>query len=644
MEYRPVSARCILLHRSAARKGRRYSAFQLAALTCIRVAKTSNPKVAGSIPARPIAESPASADLSSLEGSTDQPRATCGQHGLRNQPLTDHVARLELIASTRRRHPLDSSRRGCFDGSSRFPRRGHGASQPARPVLARAGTRRLAAGPHLAVRHEHPDTAREQPPDPVVLFLYGGMTAELAAVCDEHRVMVHDQGRYEQRLAMLCPEAGRRSPGIRCSTSSSTSASSRQSSVAGSLLRLRHGLPRRRRGAVRPVRRADVVAREEVHSGTKSLRRRSRASSTSRCSARLAAQRRHAPVPPFNLGVVLLNNGVWRRLVPLDALLVDYAWRFVTWMGQHPAEGAAAAYGSLGAAEARTSVRPGRPGPSAALPLGQPLDPRRGGAVARARPRPGSQDRRLRPGDVAQNGEFARSDLRPAPWIVCHYYSQNLGRIDAWMRQSDTRRGLTTIRRLPWLRRSPSRGGAARGRRAGRATRRSRTGSSRWPHPARSGAFPCSSPACSPGRTVGNFVSEADLVGEPSTCWPTPASRSSRRTRFMINIAGPREHVRDGVRHHARCRGAADDQAAGRRGDATFIDTTDTDVPGLIAPSGTRFEEVARGRRDRGAGLSGHAGACSRRLSTTGTSTCPRTSRSAATPTRRIAAAPPAAA
>jgi hypothetical protein len=36
--------------------------------------------------------------------------------------------------------------------------------------------------------------------------------------------------------------------------------------------------------------------------------------------------------------------------------------------------------------------------------------------------------------DVAENGEFTAADPARAGWVLCHYYSQNAGRIDAWLR------------------------------------------------------------------------------------------------------------------------------------------------------------------------------------------------------------------
>ena len=155
----------------------------------------------------------------------------------------------------------------------------------------------------------------------------------------------------------------------------------------------------------------DLVAREEVHS-SRSAYGVDREFIDEPLLARLAASEGGTPVAPFNLGVVLLNNGVARRMAGLDALFVDYAWRLVCWMAQHPADGPAAAFGEFR-------------GAAAALGAAGPAD------LARALPYPsvnrwildevalwlalghvpGLRTADFDPRDVAQNGEFDR--VRP---------------------------------------------------------------------------------------------------------------------------------------------------------------------------------------------------------------------------------------
>ena len=236
---------------------------------------------------------------------------------------------------------------------------------------------------------------------PVALFMHGGMNAEVAELCRLHDVMVHDQGPYADRLAALCPggwhtlvdypllhkflnfrELAR--TGARqilfcdCDTVFFTDVAT---------LFDRYGD-------------ADVVAREEVHSG-RSIHGVDRTFIDEPLLARIATADSAAVVPPFNLGVVLLNHDVWHTLAPLDALILDYAWRFKT--------------GALPFPSTNWWILD-----EVALWL----------ALGHA---PGVRTADFDPGDVAQNGEFASAEPHTAGWILCHYYSQNMGRIDAWL-------------------------------------------------------------------------------------------------------------------------------------------------------------------------------------------------------------------
>ena len=274
---------------------------------------------------------------------------------------------------------------------------------------------------------------------PVVLFVHGALPAELAAICGEHDVMVHEQGPYERRLAALCPagwQALAEYPLLHKFLNLRELAATGASQVLCCdcdtvFLRDVAELFDRYDGP-------DVVAREEVHSG-RSAYGADRAFIDEPLLALLAAREGAVPVPPFNLGVVLLNNGAARRLAGLDALLLDYAWRLVCWMAHNPVEGEAAAFGEFqGAAAARAAAGPAD--------------------LARALPYPsvnrwildevalwlalghvgGLRTADFSPRDVAQNGEFAGSDPDAAGWILCHYYSQNTERIAAWMRRRRT--------------------------------------------------------------------------------------------------------------------------------------------------------------------------------------------------------------
>lgn len=268
---------------------------------------------------------------------------------------------------------------------------------------------------------------------PVVVFVHGPLVPPVIEICRTHDVMLHPCGPYEATLAELSagwPALARlpllhkflnfpdlAAPGARrvlycdCDTV-----------FFGDVARLFDGYPR-----------GDVVAREEVHTGRSQFGPDPRFVDEA-LLARIAAREGARVIAPFNTGVVLFNDGVARRLAAIGPRFVDYAWRFVCWMTQHPATGAAAAYGELETVTcARQLVTPADlaralPFPSinrwlveeAALWL----------ALGHV---PGLRTADFSRGDVAQNGEVLHADPATAPWLVCHYFSQNRSRIHAWL-------------------------------------------------------------------------------------------------------------------------------------------------------------------------------------------------------------------
>jgi len=280
-------------------------------------------------------------------------------------------------------------------------------------------------------------TLREHNPHiPAVVFLYGALTPDLATVCRDHGLMVHEQGPYEQRLAELCPDgwpALARYPLLHrfLNFAELAQAGAEQALYLDcdtlvlddvELLFDRYAD-------------ADVAAREEVHT-SRNHHGTDRAFVDEPLLARLAQAEGAVAIPPFNLGVVLFGRGVVATLAAYEALFVDYAWRFAVWTAQHPVDGASAAFGEfLGAAEAAAVTTPG--------------------ALARALPYPstnrwildevalwmtlghvpGLRVADIDRGDLAENGEFSAAHPTGASWVLCHYYSQNAGRIAAWLRE-----------------------------------------------------------------------------------------------------------------------------------------------------------------------------------------------------------------
>lgn len=276
---------------------------------------------------------------------------------------------------------------------------------------------------------------RAHSPDiPVVLFVHGELPGDAARACAEAGVHVHPQGPYERRLAALCPAgwpALAAYPLLHRFFNFAELAATRASQVllcdCDTIFMDDVAVLFDRYGG------ADLVAREEVHS-TRSHHGADPRFIDEALLGRLAAATGAARIAPFNLGLILLNGGVWRRLAGLDRLLADYAWRFATWMALHPANGDAASYGEFaGAAEARRRAGPADlaralPYPSANrwildevslwLALGHV---------------PGLRTADFDPRDVVQNGEFAAGEPADPGFVACHYYSQNLGRIERWL-------------------------------------------------------------------------------------------------------------------------------------------------------------------------------------------------------------------
>jgi hypothetical protein len=269
----------------------------------------------------------------------------------------------------------------------------------------------------------------------VVLFLYGARTRELDALCDAYGVHVQEQGRYEQRLAALSPTG---------------SAALAQYPLLCKYLNFREleALSATQvllcdcdtvffADVARIFERyagADLAAREEVHS-SRSPYGADRSFIDEPLLERLAAADGASVVPPFNTGVVLVSRALVQWLAYLEALVVDYAWRFLLWMALHPAAGEETAYGELDAAEAARSLA-GKADVSRALPFPSAnrwiLDEV---ALWLALGHvPGLRTADFDRADVVQNGEYAGTSATRAAWTVCHYYSQNQGRIETWLR------------------------------------------------------------------------------------------------------------------------------------------------------------------------------------------------------------------
>lgn len=272
---------------------------------------------------------------------------------------------------------------------------------------------------------------------PVALFVHGDLPPALRSIAARHDVLVHAQGPYEDRLAGLCPQGWR---------------------ALCEYPLLHKFLNFREIAAVDPApaqvlfldcdtvffddvdRLFDrypwwhVVAREEV-SCRRSAAGYDRGYLDEEALAALASAEGATPVPPFNLGVVLFNGRSWAPLADLDALLLDYAWRFVTWMAANPARGRAASYGESLAVAAFRGGAPGPDDEARALPFPSAnrwlLD-----EVAlwlTLGHVPGLTTGDFSAADVLQGGELATGG-RAVPSAACaHYFSQTTDRVRAWL-------------------------------------------------------------------------------------------------------------------------------------------------------------------------------------------------------------------
>jgi hypothetical protein len=142
----------------------------------------------------------------------------------------------------------------------------------------------------------------------------------------------------------------------------------------------------------------------------------------------------HVP-RPFNVGVMLFNHHLCSRLARLQQQFVTYAWRFLLWLAANPSN-VRRAYGEGDAVvRLRGMLRTSNaefeqaiPYPSANewildemalwLTLGHVADLR-------------CND--FSPCHVPQNGELLDRAVPDCDWIVGHYFTQNMTRVEDWL-------------------------------------------------------------------------------------------------------------------------------------------------------------------------------------------------------------------
>jgi subtilisin family serine protease len=95
--------------------------------------------------------------------------------------------------------------------------------------------------------------------------------------------------------------------------------------------------------------------------------------------------------------------------------------------------------------------------------------------------------------------------------------------------------------------------------------------------------------------TVTGFVSEPDLVERAVNLLADAGFDVLQATALMINFAGTKERFESAFATSLVAQERPVVKQMGIEESATFYDSPDTDVPGLIATDGTRFEEVLEG-------------------------------------------------
>src|SRR5918999_1250839 len=96
-------------------------------------------------------------------------------------------------------------------------------------------------------------------------------------------------------------------------------------------------------------------------------------------------------------------------------------------------------------------------------------------------------------------------------------------------------------------------------------------------------------------HTVGNFISDADVVTRAVNLLSDAGFEVLQATSLTINIAGPRDLYEKAFGTSLFTEERPVVKSRGVEDTATFIDCADTDVPALIATAGTRFEETLEG-------------------------------------------------
>ncbi len=275
---------------------------------------------------------------------------------------------------------------------------------------------------------------------PVILFLYGELPLDRRRSLERLGVHVWPSGSYEQKLASLAPRGWQalaqypllhkflNFPAIDTLDPLQVLFLDCDTIFAGDVEELFERYAE-----------ADCCAREEPTCARSHYGYDPGYVDESALAAIAASQGVRVP-PPFNLGIVLWNQAAWRRVPALDALFVRYVWRFLVGLVMQGPTHRSAAYGENPAARflaAHHTQLLTDEDVDAALPYasanGWILDQM--GLWFTLGHLHGLRYADFTRAHVLQNGEFSSPFGQRRDWIACHYFSQNLERMDQWIRQ-----------------------------------------------------------------------------------------------------------------------------------------------------------------------------------------------------------------
>lgn len=268
----------------------------------------------------------------------------------------------------------------------------------------------------------------------VMIFAYDAVPERLAQMCHRHGVELCFRGSYARRLEELCPVGWpvlSRYPVLHkfLNFGALAGTDAGQALYCDCDTVFRADVDRLFDACTE----ADLYAREEVHSG------RSRyGPDPAFLDEHLLQVVAHSlgvvAVPPFNTGAVLLNHRVWEVLGTLDKWFLDCAWHLLVWISLHPEHTAGSGYGTLDAVEsARELAIPDQLARALPFPSANQWILEEVAAWLTLGAVPWLTTADFSPADVVQNGEFTGSRPHRSDWTLCHYFSNNLNAVAAWL-------------------------------------------------------------------------------------------------------------------------------------------------------------------------------------------------------------------